>query len=468
MMTSSPAASGRRPARALALVFGAGVLLRLAILAATPDLPIRIADEGHYHVLATSLVEGRGFSFESGPTSLRPPLYPAFITALWTMSGTHSLQVVRGAQIGLSLATVWLVFWTTRRLYDERAALYAAAITMFYPALIASNYFLLTETLFTFLVVLAIALTVAVLQWPSLWRAAALGACVGLAALTRSVFWPFPVVLGAALVWLTAGPVRLRIGIAVAVLVGAVVVLAPWSVRNTRLQRVPIVVDTMGGMNLRMGNYEHTPHDRIWDAVSMTGGKSWIVGLPSPPAGAGPWTEGQKERWARDRAIAFMTAHPGLTLWRAVIKLGDFWALDRDFIAGLQQGLFRPPAWFAVAAAGAMLLAYPLVLVFAVGGIFLRPPPDWRAHVLLLLVVAFVCALHTIVFGHPRYRLPLMPVLGIYAGAAFASGTWRHVSMRTARAPVLVLVLLAGAWTAQFIVRDWSYAERLLAMGARL
>ena len=467
MMTSSAAASGRRPARALAIVFGAGILLRLAILANTAGLPIRIADERHYHLLATSLVEGRGFSFESGPTSLRPPLYPAFVAALWTMSGTHSLQVVRAAQIALSVATVWLVFWTTRRLYDERAALYAAAITMFYPALIAANYSLLTETLFTFLVVVVMALTVAVLQRPSLWRAAALGACVGLAALTRSVLWPFPVVLAAALVWLTSGPVRLRVGTALAVLLGAVIVLAPWSVRNTRLQRVPIVVDTMGGMNLRMGNYEHTPHDRVWDAVSMTGGKSWIVGLPSPPPGHGSWTEGEKERWARDRAVAFMLAHPGLTLWRAAIKLGDFWALDRDFIAGLQQGVFRPPVWFAVGAVTAMLLAYPLVMVFAVGGMFLRPPPDWRPHVVLLLVIAFVCALHTIVFGHPRYRLPLMPVLGVYAGAALASGAWRHVSIRTAKAPILVLVLLAGVWTARLIVRDWSYAERLLAMGAR-
>jgi 4-amino-4-deoxy-L-arabinose transferase-like glycosyltransferase len=465
MFFGSPAESGRRLPRSLAIVLGAGVLLRLVILANTGDLPLRIADEFHYHTLAASLVENRGYSFASGPTSLRPPLYPGFIAGLWTLTGSDSLQVVRAAQVLLAAATGWLVFWTTRRLYDERTALYAAAVTMFYPALIASGFFLLTEALFTFLVVAVAALTVALVQRPSVWRAASLGACVSLAALTRSVLWPFPLVLAPALLWLLPGEGRVRLAAAAALVAGAALVLAPWAVRNTRLQNVPVVVDTMGGMNLRMGNYEHTPHNRIWDAVSMTGERSWVVGLPSPPAGHGPWTEGEKERWARDQALAFMMEHPGLTLWRGVLKFADFWALDRDFVAGLQQGLFRPPRWFAVTAAMAILLAYPAVIVLAIGGAFLRPPVEWRAHVLLLLLVAFVCGLHTIVFGHPRYRLPLMPVLGIYAAAAVAAGAWRRVSLRTVWAPALVVVLLGCVWTAQFVVRDWSYAERLLTLG---
>ena len=89
MTSGSPAESGGRPVRALAIVLAAGVLLRVAILATTGDLSLRIADESHYHTLATSLVEGRGFSFESGPTSLRPPLYPAFIAAIWTIAGNE-------------------------------------------------------------------------------------------------------------------------------------------------------------------------------------------------------------------------------------------------------------------------------------------------------------------------------------------------------------------------------------------
>ncbi len=45
---------------------------------------------------------------------------------------------------------------------------------------------------------------------------------------------------------------------------------------------------------------------------------------------------------------------------------------------------------------------------------------------MLLLVVAFVCALHSVVFAHPRYRLPLMPVLTVYAGGGVHATRSRH------------------------------------------
>ena len=91
---------------------------------------------------------------------------------------------------------------------------------------------------------------------------------------------------------------------------GAAAVMAPWAVRNSRLQGVPVLVDTMGGMNLRMGNYEHTPLERMWDAVSVPDSESWIVGIPAEPPDGGTWTEGKKERWARGLAVQYMREHP--------------------------------------------------------------------------------------------------------------------------------------------------------------
>ena len=58
---------------------------------------------------------------------------------------------MRAFQDLLGLATAVLVYWIGRRLYDERAALVAAGITAFYPALVLANSLFLTETVFTFL-----------------------------------------------------------------------------------------------------------------------------------------------------------------------------------------------------------------------------------------------------------------------------------------------------------------------------
>ncbi len=203
------------------------------------------------------------------------------------------------------------MYWIGRRLYDERAALVAAGITAFYPALVLANSLFLTETVFTFLLTAFVAALVALLQRPRPAVALSAGVLLGLAALTRSVVWPFPVVLAPLLAWLVPSTLARRLVCCALLLAGFAAVVGPWAVRNTRLQGVPVVVDTMGGMNLRMGNYEFTPHDRIWDAVSQRGAQSWIVGIPPHPPGGGEWTEGQKERWAREQAVAFMRAAPG-------------------------------------------------------------------------------------------------------------------------------------------------------------
>jgi len=444
------------------------LLVRLAVLPATADVGLWVADERHYHLLASSLVEAKGFAFESGPTSLRPPLYPAMVAGTWQVTGGRSLQAIRFAQILLSVATAFLAFVLARRLYDQTAALWAAGIVAFYPSLFIASYLILTETLFTFLLLAHATLLVRLLQRPGLAVAAAAGTALGLAALTRSVLWPLPLLLVPLIAWRASAVLQRRVICAAVFTIGYLVVVTPWAVRNTRLQGVPVVVDTMGGLNLMMGNYEHTPHDRIWDAVSMSGERSWVWNLPALPPDGGRWTEGLKERWARQQAVEFMREHPGLTLWRAAIKFGDFWGLERDFVAGVQHGVIRPPVWVTALIAVTTTVAFPLVLWLAVLGVWLRPPSEWRAHLVLLLLVAVVCGLHTVVFGHPRYRLPLTPILAVYAGGAVSAQAWQWQRLRgggvRSLGALATAALFIAIWVAQFAVRDWAHLQRLLAV----
>src|SRR5262245_34877055 len=97
--------------RALWATLVLGLVLRLAILAGVRDMGLPIVDEQHYHQLAVSIRAGKGFAFEDGiPTSIRPPLYPAFAAAVWMVTGGESLQAVRAAQVVLSLLTTLLVY----------------------------------------------------------------------------------------------------------------------------------------------------------------------------------------------------------------------------------------------------------------------------------------------------------------------------------------------------------------------
>ena len=453
-----------RVRKLLIAVAGIGILARLAVLPFTAGMDLRIGDERHYDKLATSLVDGRGFSSPSGPTSLRPPLYPAFVAGVWTVTRSRSLQAVRVAQIGLALATTLLVFATARELFGDQAGLYAAALVTFYPGLALFDYLILSEALFATLVAAAAWAYVRMFSRSSVAASVAAGVLTSLAALTRSVVYPVPIVMAAIAMTSARASLPKRVVLAVCLLVAAGATLTPWAIRNTRLQGVPVLVDTMGGMNMRMGNYEFTPLDRMWDAVSVGGSRSWIIGLPEAPPGGGDWNEGQKDRWGRQQAIRFVLAHPGLTAWRDLVKFGDFWGLERDFVAGVEQGLFNPPRGVAILLGSAITLAYPLVLGLTIFGLGRLNRGNWPDAWVPLVMTLFVCALHTLVFGHPRYRVPLTPLMAVYAGAAIDARAWRAASgVWASRAiPATAAMAFCALWVVQFVWRDWPHVHHLL------
>jgi hypothetical protein len=215
-------------------------------------------------------------------------------------------------------------------------------------------------------------------------------------------------------------------------------------------------------MNLRMGNYEHTPEDRMWDAVSLTGERNWSYVLRDRPE-ARTWTVGQKDKWAQREAIAYMVANPLTTARRSVLKFADFWGLEREMIAALAGGLYHPPQWFAWVASGAVLIAYPLVVLTAVLGVCRVTASSPRTHVLIVTIVLFVTAIHTIVFGHSRYHLPLVPFLAIYAGAAWSNRSWRDLlSLRQAAAPLALATVLVLVWSHEILFRDADRIRMLL------
>jgi 4-amino-4-deoxy-L-arabinose transferase-like glycosyltransferase len=354
-------------------------------------------------------------------TSIRPPLYPALLAGIWWLAGSNSLQAVRLVQIFVALATAGLVYILGKRLYSDRVGRLAAAITWVYPSLIFFNYLVLTEALFTLLLIAFILATVLTVQTGRVWPAVLCGVSLGLAALTRSILWPLPLILCPLLAYLIPGSLARRASLPIVVLACYTLIVGPWAIRNTRLQGVITIVDTMGGINLRMGNYEYTPDDRMWDAVSQTTGeKSWIRGLTTDPPGL-PITEGRKEKWAQRKAIEYMRSHPLNTLRRSLIKFADFWGLEREFIAGIQQGLFAPPMWFGILASALIVAGYVLVVVTGVAGLWLTPPADRASHILLVLPMVVIVGVHTVVFGHSRYHVPLMPLLAVYAAAFMTS-----------------------------------------------
>jgi hypothetical protein len=216
-------------------------------------------------------------------------------------------------------------------------------------------------------------------------------------------------------------------------------------------------------LNLMMGNYEHTPLDRPWDAISLQDERSWAHQLRIEHPDCATWSEGRKDKWATKRALEYMAEHPGQTMLRSLVKLCDFWGLEREIIAGFQKGLYAPPHWFAVAAAIMITFSYAGVMVLASLGFCFARPRDTRIHSFFVTLIVFISGLHALAFGHSRYHFPLVPLLILYASSGIVERSWRDIGRRIAPtvAFLLTVVALLAIWAREVLFRDFDLIQKV-------
>lgn len=458
--------------RRLLLILLIGLLVRLGLWVWFAPLPPRITDELDYTRLAKNLLQHGEFGFEPGKlTSLRPPLYPFLVAGVYGVFGLDNNQAVRLLQVFLSLLNVWVLYHLGREVLCRRAGLILAGAFAFYPTMLGYSQLLLTEVVFTLLLTASCFAVVRFYRTEQMGWLAVAGLLLGLSALTRSVVWMAPPFLACWVVLTARSPWTQRLVGAGVLLLSFSATIAPWTIRNTRLQGTFVTIDTMGGRNFMMGNYAHTPLYRAWDAISLEGDKAWETEVRQAYPTEMLSSQGKIDKLALRQGLQFVRENPGLTLLRDVIKFFDFWGLERELIAGAKQGFFGPiPLGVILLMTVVILASYVPSMFLAIFGALFAPPPDRRVHWFFLLVMAFICGMHTLVFGHSRYHLPLMPLVLLYATTAWLhrKTIWEHRrSGRFMLGVGLCLLLLAG-WSWNVVAGDWNLVRRMLGQMSSL
>ncbi|MEW6574053.1 MAG: glycosyltransferase family 39 protein [Bacillota bacterium] len=327
-----------------------------------------------------------------GPTAYVTPGYPFFLSFfLWVFSEeSRALAAARYAQAFLMVGSVYLTYLIGSRFGGRWAGLIPAALVAFYPPLILINGLLLTETLFTFLLLLF------TYQWvktePDNEESYALLGILGAAA---ALVRPTGALLCLAafcglLLWLRRRkPARAAVLRSAAVLlVTFFLVLSPWWVRNAFLFHRFIPLSASGGNPLLLGTY-----------VNLEGIKyGW---QPLWPVGKDPMETGQLhtalalerlEKGFREdfgRYLDWYTRGKFKLLWGKVFLWGGEDKLPANFTYWCH---------YVIVALGSLGLAC---------GLARRLPGAGR---ILGLLAAFTL-MHLVTYAHCRYALPLLPVL---------------------------------------------------------
>lgn len=420
----------RRARISLALVVATGVVLRIAWCIVAARSPEGLHDPLFYRLLATGVARGDGYHFfidPGAPTAYYPVGYPASLVPAALLvehtpvPASWFTGIIAAQNVVWQVCTMLGVFAIARRLArgSALAGLLAAGIVAVWPNLVIHTALALTESLF--LALLTGALLVAV--WGP-WdgapvpprRLLLLGALVGAATLVRPV--SLPLVPAFFLAHLAARngwrPALRHTGIVVA---GAVVVMAPWVVRNAVVMGQP-TLSTNTGDNLCIGRRVDAPGSFEIDNPRCLAGDFDDLERPE--------YEIERDAFGRRQAIDFVREHPGeeARLWfrrahhtfrndadgvAAVESYGD-----DVFLTARQRDALKTASNVFYAVVGPLGVA-------ALGWLVLRRPRGSPPAVLLGLTFLGVLVPPIVFFGDPRFHVPAAPVVALALGVAGAA-----------------------------------------------
>jgi len=370
-------------------------------------------DSPVYLAIAKNIVFHHSFSLITGiPTASRPPLYPLLIAAFWWTNSVPITAVVL-VQIICGAATVVLVYLIAKDRFSHRVALMAALGATFAPMTVHYTAVILTEPLFTFLVVLGCFL------WGRNHGVAA-GLAFGLAALTRTIVIPFAGCL--ALLTLLPSWRRDR-RLYVLIFVSATVVASVWITRNAVVFREFILVQSTGyGVNLFAATIEPQFYgDDVWPRVIKEFGST---------------DDDAQRETDRDRkygrlAVERIKTDPAQYL-RARLKQYPRLFLDSgDYLLGSSNITFNEAIQKRRALVVIVKISFVLgniaIFVLAIYGIFLeRKCYVSLSHIILFPV--FLSLIHLPMWIESRYSLPMMPLVLILAARGI-EGLWNSTSL---------------------------------------
>ncbi len=460
------------------------VFLRLIPVLLTRGLGIGLDDMFQYDMLARSLASGNGFRWYAQDdlkllepyvdfdmstakgynpqyglyTSFRAPLYPFFLSIVYTISGLgfsrfFAARLAQVILLGAPLAP--LTYFAAQKFFflsaqnerekntktHESVSRLSAWIVACYPILLVYPIGLGTENLFFVLLLASFLFLLRSLHEPNRLNLFLCGLLLSLTALTRSVILPFAGLAILYLFYLHGRKVLLTA-------LCCYLVVTVWGVRNSLLHGRLTGLETSLGYNLYLGYHPQ-------------GNGSFVFG---PSLDLLPIMDDyERNLTGRQKALEFILASPERFIPLAINRLGFFFGLEKRvlvyFYSNNLLGYIPPPILWTVSAV--LLLPFVFLSTFAaLGLVSLKRTP--AAILLGLLFLAYILP-HVLILAEDRFHLALIPYFAMLAAFAFSLIKERRL-MKTAGGLIFIgaglIVLLLLSWGLE-LIRD---ADKIITL----
>ena len=381
----------------LGSIAGLALALRLLLIFALPQLgDPNSMDTANYLHLTRSLLESGHYAMWAKPTAYVAPVYPFFLASVFKLCG-ENLLAVKLIHAGLGTASVALVYFLALRFTRPLVALLAALMVALHPEIIGITGFIYTETLFIFLLLATLLALVHAIGTKKTRHFLCAGALLGLTTLCRGVTLQWPIFMLAVLLLSRQRWMWLRRW--AFVVAGMAVVMAPWTIRNYRQFQAFLPVATGSGDVLWTGNYLEFDGEYRY---AQTQKKLLEV--------AGDVDLVTRDRKLTADAKRMILEEPLAHAWLFIRKIFRYWLRIYEDVP---DGAARRRNWLVFSV---LAFTHYAILLFMLFGL---RQCNWR-HDGVKMLAAFVCyytLVHAATLAVARYRIPLLPLIGIAAAS---------------------------------------------------
>lgn len=372
----------------LALAFLVRVLFNIFYVG-VHDIPT--SDAQDYHQIALGLLQTGTYQ-----STGRAPLLPFMIALLYKLFGIHYF-VVRIVLSIFSSFTCLIVYKISKEIFDRQVALIAAFISSIYWMMFYWCGFLLTETLCTFFLTLAVLYLIRGSKNPRLQYFIYGGMYLGLSALTRSFIFPFFLFLPLWAYFSYRNNLKLAFKSCTVITLTMFFIILPWIVRNYSETHgfIPITSQSgqvfLGANNPEVlkyfkGGWIHPAKSSLLNESEIS---NYMKNLSPEEASNLCWKKG----------IRFVAENPLFTTKLVFYKFKLFWHLNSD--------------------TSLASLHYFFVCLFAIYGLIISFKKFSTISILYLLPVFFTI-MSLIFWGDDRIRSPIEPIFVIFAAYGIA------------------------------------------------
>ena len=449
-MTSLPGNTSRKIPYPLIILLLLSLAARLGVIVenyAVEPSPFLAPDSTSYKMPALAVLQTGHFASSpeasDEPEVMRTPGYPVLLALSYSIFGVQDLPILI-LQALISTATIYLAWWTGKRLWSPAAGWFAAFLLALDFTVFAYSLVILSETLFTFLLMVSVISLVLLYGEESCRKkylyAVAIGLSTALSTLVRpiTVYLLIPVL---AILGITLRPIVSRgqlLKLLLLVLLPWILLVGGWQTRNLVTTGSPKLshIDSVNLLYYRAAGAVSTK-----DGIPLAQAQEEIT--KNLPAGIAEVPTIQRGRIYTRTAVEIITENPTYFIHSQVsgmLKLGlDNGADDLLALFGIKEASGpwtdiknmplkefldkwrRKPLYSAFFIFGNVYLA--AIYLLSLLGI-LRTVRKERGltstHAYILFILIYMLLISTGPEADARFRVPVAPIIALYAGMALS------------------------------------------------